>query len=48
MHTGQERDIALEPSHHVGQGAMEALWKDEATWELEDAMKMAYPFLFSI
>jgi len=26
MNPGQERDISLEPSRHVGQGEMEALW----------------------
>jgi hypothetical protein len=46
MHPRQESSIALEHSHFLGKGAMESFGPDEATWEMEDAMREAYPFLF--
>jgi len=42
-----ESDHAPESSHREGKGSMEELQPDEATWELEDAMREAYPFLLS-
>jgi hypothetical protein len=49
MHTRQEGKPTQELKHCTGQGAVE--WKHfgpyDATWEMEDAMRHAYPFLFT-
>jgi hypothetical protein len=47
MHTGQKGNPIQEPNHYIGQGAVEHFGPDEATWEMEDAMKQAYLILFT-
>jgi hypothetical protein len=47
MHTGHKGKPTQEPNHCIGQGAVETFCPDEATWEMEDAMKQAYPILFT-
>ena len=43
----QERNNTLELGRHSGDGAMEALSLEEATWELEEVLRKKYPGLFS-
>jgi len=49
MYPRQEREI---PLRNRSIARLKVQWKhfglDEATWEMEDAMKLAYPFLFTI
>ena len=47
MHTGQKRNLTQEPNHCTCQGAVETLLPDDATWEMEDAMRQAYAILFT-
>jgi hypothetical protein len=47
MHIGQKGNPTLEPNHCIGQGAVETFGLDEATWEMEDAMRQAYPILIN-
>jgi hypothetical protein len=47
MHTGQKGIPTLELNHCTGQVQWKHFGPDEATWEMEDAMKHAYPILFT-
>ena len=42
-HSRQEGMYAPESSHRSNKSAMEALSPEEATWEMEDKMREAYP-----
>ena len=49
MHTGQKGNPTQELNRTIAQ--VKVQWKhfgpDEATWEMEDAMRQAYPILFT-
>ena len=47
MNPRQEGHNAPEPGHRASKGVVGALQHEEATWELEDAMRLAHPFLFN-
>ena len=48
MHPPQVGHSALESSCWAGEGVGEHYSLEEATWELEDAMRLAHPFLFNV
>ena len=46
MYNRQEGTGPKEPGHQAGEGQWKHLFPEEATWEMEDCTREAYPFLF--